>query len=123
MNPTARRIHFSRLSAFPCWTCGNWPVQIHHAVGPSITHRGFANGMAKKRSDLLCLPLCAKCHTELHEGIETWETKHTRTQADMLDELGARLQLDLFALAAAEAKEPRKPYRRSRKLLPRLETL
>lgn len=80
-----------------------------------MTERGFGPGKAIKRSDWLVFPLCRKCHDDLHAGHETWETKHTRTQAEMLDEFAKRLGLDLWHFAATD--RPTRKYKRSGKLI------
>lgn len=78
----------------------------------------------KKHSDYLVLPLSYRAHQGvdgIHTiGVETWEAKFG-SQAEMLDELGRRLGVDLFKLAEsdrAESKAGRKSVRPS-KILPR----
>lgn len=122
MNATAKRLHWAKVKAYCCWTCGGFPTDPHHGIGQSLTERGFGPGKAVKRSDYLVFPLCRKCHDELHAGYETWETKHGRTQAEMLDEFCKRIGMALWALAANDKPETRK-YKRSSKLLAPREAL
>ena len=53
-----------------CMTCGNQADDPHHIIGHG---RG---GMGTKADDLFVIPLCRKCHNELHAGVKDFEEKH-----------------------------------------------
>lgn len=53
-----------------CMTCGNQADDPHHIIG----HR--LGGMGTKADDLFVIPLCRKCHNELHAGVKEFEEKH-----------------------------------------------
>lgn len=120
MTPAERKEHFRRVASYPCWTCGGFPVQLHHPVGESITQAGYGNGMAMKRPHSLVLPLCYRCHAELHSDVDKWESIHG-DQASMVDELGRRMGLDLWLMAQNEIASRKKKGRTARpaKVLPR----
>ena len=43
-------------------TCGNQADDPHHIIGHGL------GGMGTKADDLFVIPLCRKCHNELHAG-------------------------------------------------------
>ncbi|EHN97145.1 DUF968 domain-containing protein [Escherichia coli] len=53
-----------------CMTCGNQADDPHHIIGHGL------GGMGTKADDLLVIPLCRKCHNELHAGVKDFEEKH-----------------------------------------------
>nr|WP_275060980.1 DUF968 domain-containing protein [Escherichia coli] len=53
-----------------CMTCGNQADDPHHIIGHGL------GGMGTKADDLFVIPLCRKCHSELHAGVEDFEEKH-----------------------------------------------
>ncbi|WP_137506127.1 DUF968 domain-containing protein, partial [Escherichia coli] len=53
-----------------CMTCGNQADDPHHIIGHGL------GGMGKKADDLVVIPLCRKCHNELHAGVKVFEEKH-----------------------------------------------
>ncbi|HCN9454177.1 TPA: DUF968 domain-containing protein [Escherichia coli] len=53
-----------------CMTCGNQADDPHHIIGHGL------GGMGTKADDLLVIPLCRKCHSELHAGVKDFEEKH-----------------------------------------------
>lgn len=46
-----------------CMTCGNQADDPHHIIGHGL------GGMGTKADDLFVIPLCRKCHNELHAGV------------------------------------------------------
>jgi len=53
-----------------CMTCGNQADDPHHIIGHGL------GGMGTKADDLFVIPLCRKCHSELHAGVKDFEEKH-----------------------------------------------
>ncbi|EFE8014503.1 DUF968 domain-containing protein, partial [Escherichia coli] len=53
-----------------CMTCGNQADDPHHIIGYGL------GGMGTKTDDLFVIPLCRKCHNELHAGVKDFEEKH-----------------------------------------------
>ncbi|ENU7022971.1 DUF968 domain-containing protein [Escherichia coli] len=53
-----------------CMTCGNQADDPHHIIGHGL------GGMGTKVDDLFVIPLCRKCHNELHAGVKDFEEKH-----------------------------------------------
>ncbi|KUX44924.1 DUF968 domain-containing protein, partial [Escherichia coli] len=47
-----------------CMTCGNQADDPHHIIGHGL------GGMGTKADDLFVIPLCRKCHNELHAGVK-----------------------------------------------------
>ncbi len=61
-----------------CMTCGNQADDPHHIIGHGL------GGMGTKADDLFVIPLCRKCHSELHAGVKDFEEK-TRQPAVVAD--------------------------------------
>lgn len=62
-----RYLEFVRT--LPCAVCGTPYVAPHHA--------GDDRGMSLKCSDTRTIPLCARCHTEMHQrGVITFQLVH-----------------------------------------------
>ncbi|HAH9619748.1 TPA: DUF968 domain-containing protein [Escherichia coli] len=53
-----------------CMTCGNQADDPHHIIGHGL------GGMGTKADDLFVIPLCRKCHNELHAGVKDFEEKY-----------------------------------------------
>ncbi|EPD2548244.1 DUF968 domain-containing protein [Escherichia coli] len=53
-----------------CMTCGNQADDPHHIIGHGL------GGTGTKADDLFVIPLCRKCHNELHVGVKDFEEKH-----------------------------------------------
>ncbi|HFQ0139695.1 TPA: DUF968 domain-containing protein [Escherichia coli] len=53
-----------------CMTCGNQADDPHHIIGHGL------GGMGTKADDLFVIPLCRKCHNELHAGVKDFEDRH-----------------------------------------------
>ena len=61
--------YLSFVRTFPCCVCGNTATDAHHT--------GTNRGMGIKANDLTAVPLCRKCHTELHSvGVNTFVDRH-----------------------------------------------
>lgn len=114
----AIRRHWSNVAAQGCLVTGTFhDITIHHAHGGSLIERGFSRTFGRKTSDWLVLPIARALHVGPAapkfgvypiDGpdripVEEWEARY-RKQAEMLDELCQRLQMDLWALARAEEK-------------------
>ncbi|EQA0930834.1 DUF968 domain-containing protein, partial [Escherichia coli] len=54
----------------PCACCGQPADDPHHLIGHG------QGGMGTKADDLFVIPLCRKCHNELHAGVKDFEEKH-----------------------------------------------
>lgn len=100
--------HFASLLDMPCIVTGQLGVTRHHIVGGSVVARLGVRGNLK-HSDWLALPLLPDLHqgeNGIHNGVEAWEAKYG-TQVSLIDQLGKRLGLDLWALARLEAEQAR----------------
>ncbi|HAY0338491.1 TPA: DUF968 domain-containing protein [Escherichia coli] len=53
-----------------CMTCGTQADDPHHIIGHGL------GGIGTKADDLFVIPLCRKCHNELHAGVKDFEEKH-----------------------------------------------
>ncbi len=126
MTPTERKAHFNRVAAIPCVVrdCGRHPVTLHHPHGGSMVDHGITRGGAQKPSDWLVLPICDFHHQGKYGfdssfGIVSAERKWG-SQYDLVHFLCVVLNLDLFALAAADTPIRKKKSKMSSgKMLPR----
>jgi hypothetical protein len=93
--------------------CGRWAVNISHAHGPSIRERGVLLGVdltkPKGRKPLwshwLVLPLCpSQCHYLLDHDPDEFLAMSGKTPAQLIDELGERMGVNLWERAVAETK-------------------
>jgi len=55
------------VKTLKCCGCGDQSDDPHHPHGA-----GF-KGMGTKVPDYWCIPLCRKCHDELHHDVHAWE--------------------------------------------------
>ncbi|EJS0010075.1 DUF968 domain-containing protein [Escherichia coli] len=53
-----------------CMACGNQADDPHHIIGHGL------GGTGTKADDLFVIPLCRRCHNELHAGVREFEEKH-----------------------------------------------
>lgn len=51
----------------PCLCCHNSEVDAHHIRERTYTPPEFRGGVGLKPNDFMCLPLCRKHHTIIHE--------------------------------------------------------
>ncbi|WP_140921091.1 DUF968 domain-containing protein [Limnobaculum xujianqingii] len=54
----------------PCCGCGATADDPHHVIGHGL------GGMGTKVHDLFVLPLCRRCHGEIHADTKAWEERH-----------------------------------------------
>ncbi|XBS71138.1 DUF968 domain-containing protein [Acerihabitans sp. KWT182] len=63
--------HYTQwVKAQPCGGCGSPADDPHHITGHAL------GGMATKPHDLFTIPLCRRCHDELHRDTAAFEAKH-----------------------------------------------
>lgn len=62
--------HIARVKQLPCVACQTMPCEAHHI------RQGGISGGSQKASDWFTIPLCPRCHRELHAGIKTWEMRY-----------------------------------------------
>lgn len=100
------RRYWSRLVDGGCLICGG-PAEIAHAHGGSMverTNEPKAKGRKLPRWDWLALPLCPAHHRlgphALDNNVAAWERLYGR-QADHIDALCKRFDLDLWTLSAS----------------------
>lgn len=67
-----------------CCACGEPADDPHHP------HGVFPKGMATKVPDYWVIPMCRRCHDELHHDFAAWEERH-----------GPQLQFALMTLTQA----------------------
>lgn len=76
----AEREHMAKVAEMPCIVCGNFPVQVHHAL----------TGGGGRKNHMKVLPLCY-LHHQGAEGIHTigrkpWQNLHG-TETELLESL------------------------------------
>ncbi|MEN8171405.1 MAG: DUF968 domain-containing protein [Chloroflexota bacterium] len=72
------------VRTLPCCVSGltGESIDPHHIIGSRWL---TGKGMAKKGSDLTCIPLCHELHMELHNGgWRSFEEKHNMCQVEMM---------------------------------------
>ena len=70
------RHYLNFVRSLPCAICEATPVQAHHEIGSKTRGTGI------KANDFRAIPLCVKCHYELHAGgHKTWEKVNGITQS------------------------------------------
>ncbi|UAL57464.1 DUF968 domain-containing protein [Edwardsiella tarda] len=56
----------------PCCGCGNPADDPHHIINSGLG----LGGIGTKTHDLFVIPLCRRCHDELHRDVSAWERQH-----------------------------------------------
>lgn len=54
------------VRTLPCSHCGNPEAEPHHIIGIG------ASGMGTKADDIHTMPLCRRCHDEVHRDQGAW---------------------------------------------------
>ncbi|WP_413722671.1 DUF968 domain-containing protein [Sodalis sp. RH24] len=75
----------------PCEGCGNQADDPHHIIGYG------QGGMGTKAHDLFVIPLCRRCHDELHRDMHTFEREHDTQPAMLLRVLDRALAIGVIA--------------------------
>ncbi|WP_413734362.1 DUF968 domain-containing protein [Sodalis sp. RH21] len=75
----------------PCEGCGNPSDDPHHIIGYG------QGGMGTKAHDLFVIPLCRRCHDELHRDMRTFEHGHDSQPAMLLRVLDKALAIGIIA--------------------------
>jgi hypothetical protein len=65
---TQNKNYLSWVSSLQCCGCGAPADEAHHLISA-----GLGGGMGTKASDLLTMPVCRRCHDELHRDTKAWE--------------------------------------------------
>ncbi|EOV0992703.1 DUF968 domain-containing protein, partial [Edwardsiella piscicida] len=55
-----------------CSGCGSSADDPHHIINSGLG----LGGVGTKTHDLFVIPLCRRCHDELHRDVSTWERQH-----------------------------------------------
>lgn len=55
------------VRSLPCSRCGDQPSQAHHLKGT-----GNMSGAGLKAPDWASMPLCPRCHEEMHRSPDLW---------------------------------------------------
>lgn len=63
--PKRNRAYLDWVKTLPCSKCNCEGTEPHHIIAA-----GLGGGMGTKADDYLSMPLCRKCHDELHDGIK-----------------------------------------------------
>ena len=76
---TAReREHLARIKAMPCSVCGtDGPSEAHHI---------------RQHVQALCIPLCASCHRDQHNGLHGGRAMWRVMRMDELDALARTIE-------------------------------
>lgn len=109
--PAAVKRHWNRVRALGCIVTGSTKdVTLHHVHGGSVKARGVHRGAGMKNSDWLVIPLREDLHTGPggidgfpRPSVEEWEARWG-SQAAMVDQVCARLGVNVWEKAAAEEK-------------------
>lgn len=64
----ACRAHMARVAQLPCVVCKRPQVQVHHCI-----HDRYAS---RRASDMEVIPLCQRCHDDLHRDKAAWRQRH-----------------------------------------------
>lgn len=109
--PAAVKRHWARVRELGCIVTGSkHDVTLHHPHGGSMKLRGVHRGEGAKSSDWLVIPL----RKDLHIGpggidgfprpsVDEWEARYG-AQASMVDQVCARLGVNVWERARAEEK-------------------
>ena len=71
VKPFRSRPYLDWVASLECCGCGSPADEAHHAI-----EVGLGGGMGTKPSDLMTIPLCRGCHTNLHYDVGLWEQIH-----------------------------------------------
>lgn len=72
------REHLARIKSMPCSVCG--------ADGPSEAHH------IRQHVQVLCIPLCASCHRDPHNGLHGGRAMWRVMRMDELDALAKTIE-------------------------------
>jgi hypothetical protein len=103
------RRHWSRVASLGCLVSHRPHPTLHHVHGGSVRAAGVTRGKGQKTSDWLVIPLDAEFHTGrfgIDSGsytVEEWEATFGR-QAEYVDEVCARLGVDVWAKAGIDRR-------------------
>lgn len=64
--PVRNKAYLKWVASLPCSHCGAPSDEAHHIIGVG------EGGMATKACDLLTMPVCRPCHTEIHNHPRHW---------------------------------------------------
>jgi hypothetical protein len=80
VKPIRSKAYLDWVKTLSCCGCGIEPASDGFSVNTMDAHHliaaGLGGGMGTKASDLLTIPLCRKCHNELHRDVKDWETEN-----------------------------------------------
>jgi hypothetical protein len=71
VRPYRSKAYLEYVSGLVCCGCGQPADEAHHVISA-----GIGGGMGTKASDFLTLPVCRKCHDEIHRDSKKWEEMH-----------------------------------------------
>ena len=72
VKPTRSKAYLEYVKSLNCCGCGVKADEAHHLIAA-----GLGGGMGTKASDFpYVIPLCRKCHNELHLNVKEWEEKN-----------------------------------------------
>ena len=66
--PARDRAHMAKVAQLPCVICSARPVQVHHVIHGRHSQR--------RAPDTETIPLCFRCHTDLHSFPNAWKRQH-----------------------------------------------
>lgn len=76
ISPHRSRAHLSFVRGQRCAVCSNPAAEAHHAF-----RRAGGGGVGIKGCDLLAVPLCRKCHREIHKTGTVGQLDRAQTEA------------------------------------------
>jgi hypothetical protein len=68
IKPLRSKAYLNYVSSLECCGCGAPADEAHHIIAA-----GLGGGIGTKASDLLIMPVCRKCHDDLHRDVKLWE--------------------------------------------------
>lgn len=66
-NPVRSKDYLGQVKELPCCNCFAPADDAHHIIGEG------QGGMGTKACDLLTMPLCRGCHTQIHNQSGMWD--------------------------------------------------
>jgi hypothetical protein len=97
LRPKRRRWVYEKYTQWvkrqPCEGCGGTAEDPHHIIGNGL------GGTGTKAHDLFAIPLCRRCHDDLHENTQAWEEKHGTQEYLVLKTQDRALGMGVIAIS------------------------
>lgn len=70
IKPVRNNPYLNYVASLIC-SCGAPADEAHHGIDI-----GLGGGMGTKQDDLFTMPVCRRCHEEIHLNVLQWEIEH-----------------------------------------------